>query len=126
MKKNLLAIVLTSLVAFQVNAARQQMTIEEIEEKENFNDFFNLAEDVMVRSKDRSDVRFLSCMKAFGHTKFCECIKQELPGYQSFDSYFFIITTDRDELNYANLDGDDKKLVDNTHTVRDKCVKASF
>ena len=112
--------------ASDVFAAKQRMTIEQVEEKVMFDDFFQLAEDAMVKSKNRSDVRLVQCLKAFGHVKFCECIKEKLPVYQSFDSYFFIITTDKDELNYENLDGDDKELLDNTHKVRDVCVKASF
>lgn len=124
---NKLKLMLFLLVVSSTSGAVQKsLTIEEVEEKESLEDFVNLAEDVMVLSKDRSDVRFSSCMKAFGHEKFCGCIKDKLPVYQSFDSYFFIITTDKDELNYANLDGDDKKLVDVTHLVRDGCVKSSF
>lgn len=114
------------LLATNVFAAKQKMTIEQVEEKVMFDDFFQLAEDAMVRSKDRSDARLTQCLKAFGHLKFCECIKEKLPVYQSFDSYFFIITTPKDELNYENLDGDDKGLLDNTHKTRDICVKESF
>ena len=107
-------------------ATKQNMTTKEVEEQANLNEVIDFAEDVMVKSRDQSDDRFIKCLKSFGHTKFCGCIRDELPAYQSIDSYFFIITTDKDELNYAELSGDDKALIDNTHKTRDKCVKKAF
>ncbi len=107
-------------------ASKQNMTPREVEEQENLNEVIDFAEDVMVKSRDQSDDRFIKCLKSFGHTIFCGCIRDELPVYQSIDSYFFIITTDKDELNYAELSGDDKALIDNTHKTRDKCVKKAF
>jgi len=109
-----------------VFASKQEMSIEKVEDKENLKETINMVKDVLVKSADRSDVRFIQCLKAFGHLNFCECIKSELPVYQSFDSYFFIITTDKDELNFEQLEGDDKELIINTHKVRDTCVNKAF
>ena len=117
---------INSLLINNVFASKKNMTIEEVEEQENLEEVLDFAEDVLVKSKDQSDDRFVKCLKSFGHTKFCGCIRDELPLYQSIDSYFFIITTDKDELNYAELDEDDKALIDNTYKARDTCVKKAF
>lgn len=114
------------LITGNAVASKQDLTIEEIEEKQDLNDFIDIAEDVMVKSRDKSDERYIKCLKSFGHTGFCGCIQDELPGYQSFDSYFFIITTDKNELNYSELEGDDKSLIDSTHKARDVCVGKAF
>lgn len=124
---SLVALLLVSNVLINnAFASKQTMTTREIEEQENLNEVIDFAEDVIVKSRDQSDDRFIKCLKSFGHTKFCGCIRDELPAYQSIDSYFFIITTDKDELNYAELSGDDKALIDNTYKTRDKCVKRAF
>lgn len=66
------------------------------------------------------------CMNVIGSAPFCGCLVENLPIVVDFVSYVKITTSTPEELGYAGLSADNKKLVDNSMAVRDKCVAKVF
>jgi hypothetical protein len=62
------------------------------------------------------------CMRAIGNREFCDCIALQSPSGIDFVEYVRIVSTSKADLNYDALSPEDKELVDNTRTSRDKCV----
>jgi len=65
----------------------------------------------------------LECITAIAHEPLCECLTQNLPVPISFVNYVTIVTQSKEDLQYSKLSPDDKQMVDNTRTARDKCVR---
>jgi len=114
---------LSSCLAFQVSASTTQLDAHERQEQMEIREVVDLAEDVIMGQKDFAGQTMLSCLRAFGHKQFCDCLSRELPKTQSFDSYVFFITTDKVDLNYDKLPSDDRQLIDNADRARETCVK---
>ena len=66
------------------------------------------------------------CVRAVGKDKFCSCIAEKLPASVSFEQYIHTLVTSKEQLGYAALAAEQKKLIDDTLAVRDKCVEKGF
>ncbi len=66
------------------------------------------------------------CLKAVGRDKFCSCIGDNLPAAVNFEQYIHTMVTSKEELGYSSMLPEQKKLVDNTLAVREKCVEKGF
>ncbi|MFH1026897.1 MAG: hypothetical protein V1791_02730 [Pseudomonadota bacterium] len=66
------------------------------------------------------------CIRAVGREKFCTCLGENLPREVSFEQYIHTIVTPKDALGYPGMTADQKKTVDATIAVRDKCVEKGF
>lgn len=114
---------LSSCLALQVSASTTQLDAQQRQEQKEIREVVDLAEDVIMGQKDFAGQTLFSCLRAFGHKQFCDCLSRELPRTQSFDSYVFFITTDKVDLNYDKLPSDDRQLVDDADQARESCVK---
>ena len=66
------------------------------------------------------------CMKAVGRDTFCSCIGDNLPSAVSFEQYIHTMVTPKEDLGYSAMLPEQKKLVDDTLAVREKCVEKGF
>lgn len=66
------------------------------------------------------------CLRAVGREKFCQCLGENLPREVSFEQYIHTLVTSKDALGYDSMPADQKKSVDTTLEVRDKCVEKGF
>lgn len=66
------------------------------------------------------------CMKAVGREKFCKCIAAGLPREISFEQYVHTIGTPKEKLGYDTMPLEQKRDVDTTIELRDKCVERGF
>ena len=108
--------------AVETTQKKGQPTVEEIQKLDQIEkakealDKFQQFADSIIREK-HSD-----CIKAYGNQLFCQCLRDNLPVPVSLMLYTKIVTTPKDELGYAELDAENKKIVDVTLTVRENCV----
>ncbi len=63
------------------------------------------------------------CMRAFGREKFCKCIADSLPREVGLEQYVHTVITPKEKLGYDALTPEQKKSVDQTLAVRDKCAE---
>ena len=110
-------------LASQALATAPQVDAQERQEQKEIREVVDLAKSVIMGQKDFAGQTLLSCLRAFGHKQFCDCLSRELPKTQSFDSYVFFITTNKSELNYDKLPDDDRELIDSADHARETCVK---
>lgn len=73
-----------------------------------------------------SRVKFDDCMKAVDREKFCSCVSDNLPREVSFEQYVHIQVTPREKLGYETMTAEQKKVVDRTSAVREKCIEKGF
>jgi hypothetical protein len=66
------------------------------------------------------------CMSAIGSASFCGCLTDNLPLAVDFLTYVRFTTSAPEEFGYAALTAENKRLVDDSITVRDKCVASVF
>lgn len=66
------------------------------------------------------------CVKAIGKEKFCSCMAEKLPVAVSFEQYVHTMVTPKSQLGYDTAAPEQKKLIDETLAVRDKCVEKGF
>ncbi len=66
------------------------------------------------------------CVRAFGDSEFCDCLKDNLPVKVSFLSYIQMVTSTKEGLGHAKLSVEQKSLVDNTLAAREFCVSKRF
>lgn len=66
------------------------------------------------------------CLKAVGRDKFCICIGEKLPVEVSFEQYIHTLVTTKEELGYAAMPPEQKKMIDATLEAREKCVEKGF
>ena len=66
------------------------------------------------------------CVRAVGKDKFCSCVAEKLPASVSFEQYIHTMVTPKEQLGYATLAPEQKKLIDDTLAVREKCVEKGF
>lgn len=112
--------VLLSTVSF---AATKSVNPHEVHEQGKIREVVNIARDAMLGQKNFTDETTSSCLMAFGHKLFCQCLSSELPGTQSFDSYIFFTTMSEEDVNHPGVKQDDRELALNARHARDVCVK---
>lgn len=66
------------------------------------------------------------CLRAVGREKFCTCLGENLPREVSFEQYIHTLVTSKNELGYDSMPADQKKSVDTTLEIREKCVEKGF
>ncbi len=71
-----------------------------------------------------------SCLKAFGHETFCNCLSDNMPGpgmiVLSFYEYIAATTKSKEDLKYDQLPDNKKQLIDSLRQLRGKCVEATI
>lgn len=78
--------------------------------------------DAMVKGIERE--REGACIRAVGNQKVCGCLANNLPVKLTFQQYVLAVTLTKDELGYAQMSPDEKRLVDSIPPIRDRCVGA--
>ncbi len=63
------------------------------------------------------------CMKVFGKEKFCKCLAENLPRDVGLEQYVHVVVTPKEGLGYDGMTPEQKKGVDQTLAVRDRCVE---
>ena len=96
----------------------QQEQLNQIEKALSAIDQLQVLTDKMAKEKR------LQCMTAVANETFCECLSQNLPVPINFVNYVAIVTQTKEELKYSTLSAEDKRIVDNTRSARDQCLKA--
>jgi hypothetical protein len=72
------------------------------------------------------EVKFNHCMKVVAREKFCNCVSETLPREVSFEQYVHTLLTGREKLGYEAMPVDQKKNIDATIEVREKCIEKGF
>jgi hypothetical protein len=73
-----------------------------------------------------TEVKFDHCIKVVAREKFCTCVSANLPREVSFEQYVHTLLTTREKLGYESMTVDQKKSVDATIEVREKCIEKGF
>ena len=81
---------------------------------------------VLKQRQTVTEVKSEQCMKAVAREKFCSCVSDNLPREVSFEQYVHTLVTSRDKLGYEAMTIDQKKIVDATIGVREKCIEKGF
>lgn len=71
---------------------------------------------------DRVRKREANCLRAFGDTAFCECLKNECPAVAAFADYVTVVTHSKEELGFGKLDEKLKAVVDDLLKAREVCL----
>jgi hypothetical protein len=66
--------------------------------------------------------RKAQCLKAVGQEKFCACVAEGLPAGVGFEGYVHTVVTPKEPLGYEAMNPEQKRVVDQTLAVREKCV----
>jgi len=111
-----------SVFTQEVGQGGKPLTAKQIEELQGLDEVIRSFDKLKYLSEEMIKEKYYSCLKAFGHGPFCKCLKENLPMGVSFNSYINIITLNKEKLNYNQLKGEDKVLVDKSITARELCV----
>ena len=105
------------------NQPGRPLTKEQIEKIEDMDRAMEQLGSLQQQMESLVRSRGTRCLKAFGHQKFCSCVNDGLAVSLTFQEYVMITSGTKDDLGYAALTSDQKKLVDNALKVREQCVK---
>jgi len=81
---------------------------------------------VLKQQQAVTDVKRDHCMKAVAREKFCRCVSESLPREVSFEQYVHTLVTSHENLGYEAMSPEQKKDVDLTIEVREKCIERGF
>ncbi len=115
---------LYGLLSISSAIAQEDMTIQQIEQKEGRENVTELLTEARTLLSRMDRKWKTDCAKAVGYEPFCGCIGKELPSAWSFSDYVAITTKSKEENQYNKLDEQYRKAYDMVFTVRDKCVRA--
>jgi len=110
------------IAAVIISSSAFSQTLEQQERLNRIDKFMNATDEVLQLTQKMTKEKKLQCMTAIGNETFCECLSQNLPVPINFVQYTAIVTKTKEELGYEKASPDDKKIVDNTRAVRDKCI----
>ena len=105
------------------SATEQQLSIEELETRSQFENFKGTLEGLGVQVERMGRTFELKCLSAFGHTAFCHCLKENRPVATPFENYILAVTQTKDELGFNKLKKEDQQIVLRLRQTRDQCVK---
>ncbi len=115
---------LLSSLCFAETQNEKPLTREQVEKLESYDKALDVVRDARRQIEKTSKEFFSDCLKAIGHTKFCNCIKEKRPAVFSFNEYISITISSKDELKYSQQPKDIKQAIDETLKARDQCVEA--
>lgn len=81
---------------------------------------------VLKQQQTVNEVKLDHCMKAVAREKFCSCVSDNLPREVSFEQYVHTLVTSREKLGYETMTDVQKKIVDATIGIREKCIEKGF
>lgn len=81
---------------------------------------------ILKQQQADTEIKSEHCMKAVAREKFCGCVSRNLPREVSFEEYVHTLVTPREKLGYQTMTGEQKKMVDATLEVREKCIEKGF
>jgi len=81
---------------------------------------------ILKEQQSITALKFADCMKAIDREKFCSCTSNNLPSEVGFEQYVHTILTPREKLGYDGMNVEQKKVVDATIAVREKCIERGF
>jgi hypothetical protein len=112
----------------KAEGANQQPTtdLERRQQIEQINKAMSALDDLKRLAGQIAQQRRFKCMNAFGSAAFCDCLTETLAVGVDFDGYIAATTNTKDDLKYAQLSPDDKKLVDSALKTRQQCVGKVF
>lgn len=102
-------------VAMSVPLTENLSTMEEAESQEY------LIEEKIIQDSNTLESRRM-CLKAFGHTRFCECLFDEQSVNWNFPSYVQIVTHSKDENDYDGLTKEHRLIYEQVKEIRNKCI----
>ncbi|MGC2165443.1 MAG: hypothetical protein WA632_05460 [Gallionella sp.] len=79
------------------------------------------SDDNAVADNDVVSHKYSDCMKAFGNTKFCQCLRDKTPEAIDFRDYVKVLTTPKAGLGYADADKNMQVVIDNTLKIGEVC-----
>jgi hypothetical protein len=81
---------------------------------------------ILKQQQAAAEVKTEHCTKVVAREKFCSCVGQNLPNEVSFEEYVHIMVTPREKLGYQTMTAEQRKNVDSTVEVREKCIEKGF
>jgi hypothetical protein len=81
---------------------------------------------VLKQQQTVTEVKFNHCMKVVARDKFCICVSETLPREVSFEQYVHTLLAAPDKPGYESMTVDQKKSIDATIEVREKCIEKGF
>jgi|GEM_PF-1579798 len=120
---NLLFVFIVIFLPNQKLFAEPNMTIKQIEQKEEKDKVFDMLKEAETILNRMSRQWQTDCIKAIGYEPFCSCVGKEIPSAWSFSDYIAITVKSKQENKYQNLDKKGQSAYDLVFKVRDKCVQ---
>ena len=115
-------LIILALLLYAVPSSAQDDVMEKIRLLEQQIQELKLLKQQQTVVEIKSD----HCMKAVAREKFCGCVSQNLPLEVSFEEYVHTLVTPRERLGYQTMTAEQKKTVDATLEVREKCIEKGF
>ncbi len=81
-----------------------------------------LSNEHAVAGDDVASQKYSDCMKAFGNTKFCRCLREKTPESINFRDYVKVLTTPKAGLDYADADKNMQQIIDSTMKTGEVCI----
>jgi hypothetical protein len=117
-----LILIITGLILSALPSFAQDDVMERIRLLEQQIQELKILKQQQVATEAKSE----QCLKAVAREKFCSCVSQNLPIEVSFEDYVHTLVTPREKLGYQTMTAEQKKLVDSTLEVREKCIEKGF
>jgi hypothetical protein len=101
---------------------KKPLTADDIDQLKSLEDMISSLDELRMAADRLTRAKFQDCLKAFGYLPFCECLRDKAPVSIGFQTYVRLLTTSKVDLNYKQLNEQDRKLVDATYQAREACV----
>lgn len=119
-------ILLATVVAAQERTSPPQPSVADLEKMRLMEETISAAEQ-LERSVESVGIDFqYQCLKAVGHTGFCQCLRETRPWSVTFLDYVRIVTAPAEQIQSPKLNRDTREIVENIIKAREHCVKNHF
>jgi hypothetical protein len=108
------------VVAFPALASPQ--TLDQQEQQRALEKGLSQLDEATLLFERASKERMRHCIAASANQRYCDCVLSKIPAIVSYLGYVQIVTQTKEELGYAQLSSDDKKVIDATRRGRDTCA----
>lgn len=103
----------------------REQTLHQLERREAMDNAINALKELETIDEHRSAMKRHKCIQVFGQETFCDCLIKNTPAVSSFEDYVAAVVPSDQELNFAHLKPQQKKLVMLNRRARNQCVNAS-
>ena len=108
------------------NDVNGQQTLEQTEHLQSFDELKERLSDMERLAGKMTSTKKEKCIKAIGHQRFCNCLKEKSPIGVTFEQYIVATASTKEELGYSKLGQEDRLLIDGSRKARDQCVTEVF